>query len=102
MSIVGFFYSSKTDSWWGGAFAETKPVVAMNTPLSHCHAWLGATQYSVQFPKHTHTHTELDGGRQADREGGREERGRMEDGREGAMGGWGREGEMGGSEESMM
>ena len=90
VSIIGFFYySSKTDSWWG-AFAEgnsaKQPAAAMNTPLPQCHASLGATQkaYSVQLAKpHTHTvNIELDGGREGGRvdegndrgrDGGREE-----------------------------
>ena len=40
------------------------------TILSQSHVSLGATQYSVQLAKHTHTVCmELDGERQADREG---------------------------------
>ena len=54
----------------------------MITPLSQCHASLGATQYSVQLAKHTRVYIELDGGRQAGRQGGQ---GRMVGGREEAM-----------------
>ena len=70
----------------GGAFAKGNSVslkqrwLLMNTPLAH--ASLGATQYSAACQTHM-VHIELDGGRQ----GAENERGRMEDGREGARGG---------------
>ena len=57
------------------------------------------TILSAACQTHTHTHSviELDSGREAGKE-----RGRLEDEKEGARGGWGREGARGGSEESMM
>ena len=66
---------------------ETTLATGANTPLSHCHAWLGATQYSVQLAN-THTQCTLNWmarDRQAVREAGKE-RGRMEDGRKGRVG----------------
>ena len=72
---------------------ETTRATGAHTPLSHCHASLGATQYSVQLAnQHTHTHMvyiELNGGRQAGWEGGRE--GWRMGGREQREGGGGRE-----------
>ena len=66
-----------------------------------------ARRYTIQCSlPNTHTvHIELDGGRQAGREA-EKERGRMEDGREGASGGWEqgntKEGARAGREEAMM
>ena len=55
----------------------------MNTPLSRCHAWPGATQYSAACRTHRHE-IHLVGrrevGRQAGREGAGKERGRKEGG----------------------
>ena len=80
---------------------QTTGAPAMNTPLSQCHASLGAKQwaYSVQLAKHTRTvYIELHGSRQTVREGGREEA-RKDEGREGGReGGDGRGGEGRGGE----
>ena len=45
-------------------------AAAMNTPLSQCHASLGATQYSAACQTHIRCtmHIELDGGRQGGRQ----------------------------------
>ena len=97
-------------------------AVAINTPLSQCHAWLGAIQCSVPNTQTRCTLSWTAGDRQARREGtreggeggreqeeggrevGREEGGREQEdgGREGTRKGE-REGESkGGSEEAMM
>ena len=87
VSIVGFFLLFVKNGLVGAfaegsAPAETMPAVAMNTPLSQCHAWLGLHN-TVQRAKHTDTvYIELDGGRSAGREGAGKERGRKEGGRE--------------------
>ena len=81
----------------------------MNTPLSQCHALLGAKQCSAACQTHIRcTLNWTAAGRQGEREA-EKERGRMEDGREGAKGGWEqgntREGGRGGREgraEAMM
>ena len=61
----------------------------MNTPSSQTTVPRIARRYTIQCSlPNTHTaHIELDGDRQTGREA-EKERGRMEDGREGARGGW--------------
>ena len=57
--------------------AETTPVVAMYTPLSQCHAWLGVTQYSAAFQTHIHGVHWVVGRREEGKQGGAgKERGR--------------------------
>ena len=94
VSIVGFFTIRQKRIPDGGAFAEgnsapqTTLAAAMNTPLSQCHAPLGATQYNAAC--HIALHCTLNwtaagmlAGREAEKE-----RGRMDDWREGARWGW--------------
>ena len=78
VSIVGICtLRQKTESWWQRAI-ETTLATGANTPLSHCHAWLGYTILSAACQS-THTWCTLNwtaGGRHAGRAAGKE-RGRM-------------------------
>ena len=96
VSIVGFCTLRQKRIRGGSTYAERnsgplqRHLLLMRTPpLSQCHAWLGATQFSAACQTHTGVHIELDGVKQA--------------GREGAMkdGGW-EGGSKRGSEEAMM
>ena len=83
-----FLLFVKKDSWWGARSLQraikTTPFSGANSLLSQCHAWLVAIQFSA--PCQTHIQCTLNWtarGRHAGKE-----RGRMDDGREGARGGW--------------
>ena len=86
VSIVGFFLLFAKNGFVVGVHSlkvtASTLAAAMNTPLSQCHASLGATQYSAACQ--THIRCTLNWTGQAGKEA-EKERGRMEDGREGAM-----------------